>query len=374
VLLSSETSLIAYLESTFGVTRALIVNRAALGLVAALDCWRRRHPRCRVAVSGAVCHDVVVAIIAAGCEIVFCDIDIGTGLVRDSEWARARASGADVALLVHLYGNPARVGPVRALFPPPDCLVIDDAAQALGTESRDGGAGAGGDVGLLSFMKTKHLPLGNAALLFADSKFCDEVESLLRTYQTQPAKLRDQLVARFRSRLDHARARLCEEGEPAWSAFQGLLEGMDATLFVPRSPVGADVLLRALQEYPIAAETRVAKAASWASSLSGTGLNSVGMGPGSVPWRYVCRLPGLGWGEQWRLSEAMRSAGMDVSNWYLPAHWFLGHPAGSLPSVERLSREVFEFWVDESVTHTAIARHSEAIRQIIGSYARAHVM
>lgn len=367
--LSSETAFSAYLESAFEVTRALIVNRAALGLLAALHCWRRGRPGCRVAVSGAVCHDVVVAIRAAGCEIVFCDIDITTGLVRDSEWARARASGADVALLVHLYGNPACVGPVRALFPAPDCLVIDDAAQALGAESPDGRAGAGGDVGLLSFMKTKHLPLGNAALLFADLKFGNEVESLLRSYQTQPEQLRDQLAASFRSRLDHARARLCEEGEPASSAFRGLLEGMEASLFVPRSPVGEDVLHRALQEYPVAAKTRIAKAATWASSLSGTGLNPVGMGPGSVPWRYVCRLPGVGWGEQRRLSEAMRSAGMDVSNWYLPAHWFLGEPAGSLPSVERLSREVFEFWVDESMTYEAIARHSQAIRQIIGASA-----
>jgi dTDP-4-amino-4,6-dideoxygalactose transaminase len=319
-------------------------------------------------VSGAVCHDVIVAIIAAGCEIVFCDIDLETGLVAPTEWERARACGADAACVVHLYGNPARVDPVRACFPAPDCLVIDDAAQALGSESPDGRAGARGDVGLLSFTKTKHLPVGNAALLFADNEFCDAVVSLLGTYEPQPAQLRNQLLEHFRHRLDDARARLCDEGERGWSAFQGMLEGMEPTLLVPPSTGGADVLLRALQEYPAAAQARAAKAALWESSLSGTGLKSVGMSAGCVPWRYACRIPGLGWGEQRRLAEAMRSAGMDVSNWYLPAHWFLGHPAGSLPSVERLSREVFEFWVDDSVTHASIARHSEAIKQIIGLF------
>lgn len=371
--MSSETALTDYLESTFEASRAVIVNRCALGLVAVLRCWRHARPKGRVAVGGAICHDVVVAVRAAGCDIVFCDVDIETGLVTQSEWERARAAGADVAVVVHLYGNPARVAPVRALFPAPDCLVIDDAAQALGTESRDGRAGAKGDVGLLSFTRSKHLPLGNAALLFADRRFCAEVESLLSTYEPQAAELRDRLVASFRSRLEHARARLCEEGEQGWRAFQGMLEGMEPLLFTARSPDGAPVLLRALREFPLAATARIAKAALWESSLSGTGLKSVGMGPGCVPWRYVCRLPGLRWGEQRELSDAMRSAGMEVSNWYLPAHWFLGHPAGTLPDVERLSREVFEFWVDESVTPDSIVRNSQAITRIIGSFARPEV-
>ena len=90
------------------------------------------------------------------------------------------------------------------------------------------------------------------------------------------------------------------------------------------------------------------------------------MSAGCVPWRYVCRLPGLTWGQQRKLSEAMRSAGMEVSNWYLPAHWFLGHPSGTLPAVERLSREVFQFWVDESVTLASIPGHAKAIAQILG--------
>jgi hypothetical protein len=367
--LSSESSLRAHLESTFGVARAISVNRAALGLVAVLRCWRRQHPQCRVAVSAAVCHDVIVAIQAAGCEIVFCDIDVATGLVGEREWRRARASGADVAVVVHLYGNAARLAPVRACFPAPACLLIDDAAQALGSESAEGRAGAGGDVGLLSFTRTKHLPLGNAALLFADPALCAEVEALLATCEPRPAQVRDQLSREFRRRLDAARARLWEAGDQGWRAFQGLLEDAEPTLFAPRSAVDTDVLLRGLREYPAAAATRVAKAALWESSLTGTGLKPVGMSVGCVPWRYTCRLPGLGWGGQRKLAEAMRAGGMEVSNWYLPAHWFLGHPAGSLPGVETLAREVFEFWVDDSVTPESIAGNSQTVGRILAEHA-----
>jgi dTDP-4-amino-4,6-dideoxygalactose transaminase len=86
---------------------------------------------------------------------VFCDVAITDGLVSSSEWARARALGANVALVVHLYGNPARVDEVRSIFPSPECLVVDDAAQALGSFSVAGLAGALGDAGLLSRQRPK---------------------------------------------------------------------------------------------------------------------------------------------------------------------------------------------------------------------------
>ena len=45
----------------------------------------------------------------------------------------------------------------------------------------------------------------------------------------------------------------------------------------------------------------------------------------------------------------MRARGLDVSNWYLPAHWMLGAEVNSLPGVEQLSREIFQFWVDRKI-------------------------
>ncbi|MGH2507694.1 MAG: hypothetical protein ACRDHZ_09875, partial [Ktedonobacteraceae bacterium] len=58
---------------------------------------------------------------------------------------------------------------------------------------------------------------------------------------------------------------------------------------------------------------------------------------------------------------------LDVSNWYLPAHWFLGHPAGSLPGVELLSREIFQFWVDESISEELIDQGASIVRQVLST-------
>ena len=54
---------------------------------------------------------------------------------------------------------------------------------------------------------------------------------------------------------------------------------------------------------------------------------------------------------------------MHVSNWYLPAHWFLGRGAGSLPGVEKLAREVFQFWLDEDTSSDSIARGIALVRR-----------
>ncbi len=36
-----------------------------------------------------------------------------------------------------------------------------------------------------------------------------------------------------------------------------------------------------------------------------------------------------------------------MSHWYLPGHFLMGAALGSLPGVERLAQEVFQFWVDD---------------------------
>jgi hypothetical protein len=71
--------------------------------------------------------------------------------------------------------------------------------------------------------------------------------------------------------------------------------------------------------------------------------------------------------EQHRLTAVLRACGMHVSNWYLPAHWFAGTGGAGLPGVERLSREVFQFWLDQATTHESIVQQAEAVRHAMTS-------
>ena len=88
---SDDQQLYRRLESDFNSARALPVARAALGLMVVLRCWVDAGNAGRVALSASICHDVVAAVLGAGCEPVFCDIDPANGNVFEQEWARARA-------------------------------------------------------------------------------------------------------------------------------------------------------------------------------------------------------------------------------------------------------------------------------------------
>jgi len=353
----------AKLEQWFQVSRAVLAGRAALGLLAVLSVWRSGRPNCRVAISGAICQEVLLAVLAADCEPVFCDVDVANGLVPDSEWVRARNMGADVAIVAHLYGNPARTNQIRSIFPATQCLIIDDAAQALGSYNEDGLCGSFGDVGLLSFGPTKQISIGNGAILFRDLDFAARVEAHLLEAAAPPPQFRSELQKRFRSSLDAAREQLIATEVPDTGGFADLLRGMDSLLMVPLDQELIDAIFIATEKYPAEAAARREKAQLWQRLLDGSGAIPVGMATGCVPWRFVCRVPGISWRSQAALAGAIRKSAINVSTWYLPVNWFVGQRIGTLPGVEMLSREVFQFWLDAHETHESIAASARVIRR-----------
>jgi len=59
---------------------------------------------------------------------------------------------------------------------------------------------------------------------------------------------------------------------------------------------------------------------------------------------------------------------LNVSHWYLPAHWMCGGQT-KLPGVERLAQEVFQFWVDHGTTMEAIENGAVIVSAIVRSFA-----
>jgi dTDP-3-amino-3,4,6-trideoxy-alpha-D-glucose transaminase len=93
------------------------------------------------------------AVPPTGARPVFCDIDPETMCVT-AETVRAALTPATKAVVaVHLFGNVAPVSEIEALGVP----VVEDAAQAAGTTSRDGRPGALGTIATFSFYPSKNL-------------------------------------------------------------------------------------------------------------------------------------------------------------------------------------------------------------------------
>src|ERR1700731_695094 len=118
----------------------------------------------------------------AGARPVFCDIDpltfnlspaavqtfIADHCVTEGERLIHRATRGRIKALmpVHLYGQSADMDPLMAIAREHRLKVIEDAAQAIGTEYRRGvRAGTIGDVGCFSFFPSKNLgAFGDAGL------------------------------------------------------------------------------------------------------------------------------------------------------------------------------------------------------------------
>jgi dTDP-4-amino-4,6-dideoxygalactose transaminase len=113
------------------------------------------------------------AVVRAGAEPVFCDIDASTFLAGatqmraaiDREFTRRdgalrrRGSGAKLAALmpVHLYGRACDMPAIEALAGEVGAKIVEDAAQALGARIGTRAVGAFGDTGCFSFYPTKNL-------------------------------------------------------------------------------------------------------------------------------------------------------------------------------------------------------------------------
>lgn len=97
------------------------------------------------------------AVLMAGCQPVFCDVDPDTQNVTVDTIRPHLASDTSAIMVVHYAGKPVELTPILDLgFP-----VIEDAAHAV--DSRYGGRACGslGDVGIYSFDAVKNLTTGS---------------------------------------------------------------------------------------------------------------------------------------------------------------------------------------------------------------------
>jgi dTDP-4-amino-4,6-dideoxygalactose transaminase len=158
----------------------------------------------------------------AGARPVFCDIEarsfnLDPAAVRDFLQRQCerragklinRNSGAWVRALmpVHLYGQCADMAALLELARQFDLKVIEDAAQAIGADDRDGRrAGSMGEIGCLSFFPTKNLgAFGDAGMCTTQDAELAERMRVLRVHGGKPKYYHALIGGNFR--LDEIQA------------------------------------------------------------------------------------------------------------------------------------------------------------------------
>src|SRR5882762_2230569 len=152
----------------------------------------------------------------AGARPVFCDIDPETynlsvsavqSFIDDHCTAQGgqlinRATGGRIRALmpVHLYGQSADMDPLMAMARRHRLKVIEDAAQAIGTEYKNGArAGTIGDVGCFSFFPSKNLgAFGDAGLCTTNDPELAERLRVLRVHGGKPKYFHALIGGNFR--------------------------------------------------------------------------------------------------------------------------------------------------------------------------------
>jgi dTDP-4-amino-4,6-dideoxygalactose transaminase len=156
-----------------------------------------------------------------GARPVFCDIDPATFnlspaavqtfidrecSVQNGKLVHRRTGGRVRGLMpVHLYGQAADMGSLMAIARQCHLKVIEDAAQAIGTEYQGTRVGSIGDIGCFSFFPSKNLgAFGDAGLCTTNDPELAESMRVLRVHGGKPKYFHSVIGGNFR--LDELQA------------------------------------------------------------------------------------------------------------------------------------------------------------------------
>ncbi len=281
------------------------------------------------------------AIWRLGARPVFVDLDPLTYNCDVAALAAAVTPRTRALVPVHLFGQSADLDPILALAAERGLHVVEDAAQALGSEYKGRRVGGHGAFGCFSFFPSKNLgALGDAGLVTTNDAELAERARILRTHGGKPKYHHHVVGGNFR--IDALQAALLRVKLPRLDAYTAARQ-RNAALY--------DELLLA----------------------SGVAARGTGDAPLLLPAvvttrhiynQYVVRVSGDGRRDQLRQHLTARGVGTEVY-YPVPMHEqrcfaALGHRAGDFPHAEAAAREtvalpIFPELREDEIRHVAAA-------------------
>ncbi|PWT76727.1 MAG: transcriptional regulator [Chloroflexi bacterium] len=191
--LEERVATYCHTQAAIGVssgTDALLIALMGLGIGAGDDVITT--PYSFFATAGAVAR--------LGAKPVFVDIDPRTFNIDPLKIENAITPKTKALIPVHLYGQCTDMGPIVEIAARCKLAIIEDAAQAIGTEYRDGRrAGSIGTVGCLSFFPSKNLGcLGDGGMVVTNDQDLAERLKVLRVHGSKPKYYHKLIGGNFR--------------------------------------------------------------------------------------------------------------------------------------------------------------------------------
>ncbi len=134
-----------------------------------------------------------------GARIVFADIDPRTYNLDPARFEAAITPRTRAVIPVHLYGRCADMDPILEIARSRGLTVVEDAAQAIGSEYRGRRAGSLGDIGCFSCFPSKNLgAFGDAGLVTVDDDALHQKLRILRVHGGEPKYYHEFVGGNFR--------------------------------------------------------------------------------------------------------------------------------------------------------------------------------
>src|SRR5262245_27002219 len=157
------------LRRHFAVNHVFLLSSGTAALTLTLKALRLLSDRSEVVIPAYTCPSIPAAVLAAGLRPRLCDID-GARFDFDRARLEQTLSADTLCVIAHdLFGIRSDIATIRALCRSRRITVIEDAAQAMGTEDEGGTLGTAGDVGIFSLGRGKTITCGSGGIIVTNS-------------------------------------------------------------------------------------------------------------------------------------------------------------------------------------------------------------
>jgi perosamine synthetase len=121
-----------------------------------------------------------------GATPVFADVDEATWCLSADSFAACITPRTKAVIPVNIYGGMPDYDAIRAIADEHSIVIIEDAAESIGSEYRGRKAGSFGDVGVFSFHGSKTLTTGEGGMLVTDQEDVYRRVLVLRDHGRSP--------------------------------------------------------------------------------------------------------------------------------------------------------------------------------------------
>ena len=128
----------------------------------------------------------VEPVLYIGAKPVFVDVLEDTWCIDPIKVEEAITSKTKAILVVHVYGNLVDMDVIMAIAKKHDLVVLEDAAEGLGSEYKGRKAGSIGDAGVFSFHGTKTVSTGEGGMLVTNNEAVYTKAKILNDHGRDP--------------------------------------------------------------------------------------------------------------------------------------------------------------------------------------------